>query len=208
VHAPPVIASLTVAFQIGLLMFVAPIFSAPLISGEIESGRFDLLRLTKLSSMRIVSGKFQSVILPLGILIVATLPPYLGLGYIDKSLLPGIVRSAVTLIATVVFICSAGLFFSSLCRHTSTSIAATYVVVVLTCALSLVGLLAQESFSHQLLQWLFVFNPVVTMLSEIALPNLRESFNLWRPNLYFLLISSGVLLVLAALRVRVLVRPE
>jgi len=207
-HAPSVIATLTVSFQVALVLFAAPIFSAPLISSEIESGRFDLLRLTKLSSLRIITGKFESVIIPLAILLVATLPPYLALAYIEPALQKGIIRSTITLGATLLFICSAGIFFSSLSRKTSTSIAATYVVVVLTCVLSLIGLLAQETFSHAVLQRLFVINPVVTMLSESALPELRDRFRLWLPNLYFLLIGSGVLLALASFRVRQLVGPE
>jgi len=207
-HAPAVIAVLTVSFQMALMLFAAPILSAPLISSELESGRFDLLRLTKLSSFKIISGKFQSVLIPLAILVVATLPPYLALGYVDRSLWPGIVRSTITLLATLLFICSAGMFFSAFSRRTATSIAATYVLVVVTCVMSLVGLLAQQSLSHATLQRLFVVNPVVTMLSETALPSLRESFQLWKPNLFFLLCGSVVLLVGAAVRVGRLVRPS
>ena len=202
------IAVFTVSFQMVLILFMAPIFSAPLISSEVESGRFDLLRLTKLRSLAIVSGKFQSVIIPLAILMIATLPPYFALGYIDRTLIPGIARSAGTLVATLLFICASGMFFSSVSRKTSTSIAATYVVVVLTCVLSLVGLLAEQRFSVSLLKPLFVINPVVTMLSETALPDLRDSYHLWLPNLQFLLISAVVLLFLAAVRVGYIVRPR
>jgi hypothetical protein len=207
-YATSIIAVFTVSFQMILVLFLAPIFSAPLISSEVESGRFDLLRLTKMSSLRMVSGKFQSVILPLAILMLATVPPYLALGYIDKSLVPGILRSSVTLLATLLFISAVGLFFSSLCRRTATSIAGTYVVVVVTCVLSLVGLLAPGSFSHGMLQKMFVVNPVVTMLSETALTHLRTDFTLWLPNLYLLLISSVVLLLAATVRVSWLMSPR
>ena len=208
IYATRVIAIFTVSFQMVLVLFLTPIFSAPLISSEIEAGRFDLLRLTKLSSLKIVAGKFESVILPLLILMIATLPPYLALGYIDRSLIPGILHSAATLGATLLFVCSAGLFFSSMARRTSTSVAATYVVVVLTCVVSLVGLLAPEGFSKSVLQPLFVINPVVSMLSEVALPDLRQDFQLWLPNIYFLLSGAVAMLIAAALRVNYLVRPR
>lgn len=207
-HTPRIIAVFTVSFQMVLMLLVAPIFSAPLISSEIESGRFDLLRLTKLSSIKIVSGKFQSVVLPLTMLVIATLPPYLALGYIEPVLWPHIARTGVTLVATLLFVCSAGMFFSAMSRKTATSVAATYVLVVLTCVLSLVGLLAPASFSPAVLRRVFVVNPVVTMLAEVALPSLRDKYELWLPNLYFLLVSSVVLMVLATLRVRMLVRPR
>ncbi len=208
VYAARIIAIFTVSFQMVLVLFVTPIFSAPLISSEVEAGRFDLLRLTKLRSFQIVSGKFQSVILPLFIMMVATLPPYLALGYIKRPLIPGIVRSTATLAATMVFVCAAGVFFSSLSKKTSTSVASTYIIVIITCVLSLVGLLAQESFSHTVLQYMFVINPVVCMLSEVAYPSLRENFQLWLPNLYFLLSGTVVLLSAASIRVHYLVKPR
>ena len=158
--------------------------------------------------MTIVSGKFQSVVLPLIMLVIATLPPYLALGYIEPKLWPRIARTGVTLVATLLFVCAAGIFFSTMSRKTATSVAATYVLVVLTCVLSLVGLLAPDSFSTTVLQRVFVVNPVVTMLAEVALPSLRENYELWLPNLRFLLVSSVVLLVLATLRMRMLVRPR
>lgn len=208
VYAARNIAIFTVSFQMVLVLFVTPIFSGPLISSEVEAGRFDLLRLTKLRSLQIVSGKFQSVIIPLFIMMLATLPPYIALGYIKPSLVPGIIRSAGTLVVTLLFVCAAGVFFSSISRKTSTSVASTYVVVVIMGVLSLVGLLAQDSFSHTVLQYMFVINPVVCMLSEVAYPSLRDNFQLWLPNLYFLLTGTVVLLCASAIRVYYLVKPR
>ncbi|MBS3764103.1 MAG: ABC transporter permease, partial [Planctomycetes bacterium] len=202
------IAIFTVSFQMVLILFLGPIFSAPLISREIENGHFDLLRLTKLRSLKIVAGKFESVILPLAILMVATLPPYLMLGYVKPEFVPGILRSSATLLVTLIFVCSAGIFFSSMCRKTSSSIAGTYTVVVLTCVMSLFGLLAAQSIHPDVLQKIFVINPVVTMLSETALTDLRETYDLWLPNLYILGGSIVVLLFVASLRVAMLVRPR
>ena len=195
-------------FQAALVLFLAPIFSAPLISSEIESHRMDLLRLTRIPSWRIVSGKFQSVIIPLLFLMIATLPPYLALGRIQPDLIPRLVRSATTLLATLLFVASTGLFFSSMSRKSSTAIAATYVAVIGTCALGLVGLLGQDRFSPSWLERIFAINPVVTMLSEIGPKQLRQSFNLWLPNLRFLLVGTGVMLTLTTIKVARLMQPE
>ncbi|MFW5914909.1 MAG: ABC transporter permease [Planctomycetota bacterium] len=207
-YATRIIAIFTVSFQMALVLFLTPIFSGPLISSEIEAGRFDLLRLTKLKPLQIVTGKFQSVLLPLVIMMLATMPPYLALGYIDRALVPGILRSSATLGATLLFVCAAGIFFSSMARRTSTSVAATYIVVILMGVVSLVGLLARAGLSHSVLQTIFVINPVVAMLSEIAVPSLKQDFNLWLPNIYILLSGSAALLLAAAVRVHYLVRPR
>ncbi len=206
-YAPSIIAVFTISFQMTLILFMGPIFSAPLISREVENQRFDLLRLTRLSSFTIVSGKYQSVIIPVVLLLIATLPPYFALGYVDRTLITGILRSSATLLATLIFICSAGVMFSSFAKRTSSSIAATYVVVVATCVLSLIGLLARQHFSHDVLQTMFVVNPIVVMLSEIALPELRETFRLWLPNIYFLIIAAISMLFVAVIRVSYIVRP-
>ena len=118
--------------------------------------------------------------------------------------------------ATLLFLSSAGVFFSSLSRKSSTSIAATYVTAVVICVLSLIGVLAPDRFSEPALARVFVVNPVVTVLRESAATQdspamfqaLRERSDLWLPNLRFLLVSTVVLLALTVARVRALMRPD
>ena len=204
------IAILAVSLQSVLFLFVGPVLSATLISSEIEGERFDLLRLTRLSGWRIVSGKFQAALLPLAILLVATLPPYFLLAKIDPMLdmQMVIIRTGLTMLCMLLFIVSAGMFFSAVGRRSSFSIAATYVVVVIICVLGLIGLFRLDSFSHPVLYAMFVINPIVTVLSEVALPAVRGRFDLWQSNLVFLLVGSGILLLLTVLRVSMLLRPE
>ena len=199
-----------------LIFFLVPLFSAPLISSEIESRHLDLLRLSRLSSLGIVVGKLESVVVLVSILLVATLPALLALGHVQKELVVPIKHCSATLLATVLFLSSAGVFFSSLSRKSSTSIAATYVTAVVICVLSLIGVLAPDRFSEPALARVFVVNPVVTVLRESAatqdspamLQALRERFDLWLPNLRFLLVSTVVLLALTVARVRALMRPD
>jgi len=204
------IATLTVCLQAVLFLFIVPILSSTLICGEIEGKRFDLLRLTRLSSWRIVSGKLLAILLPLVILMIATLPPYLILARIDPDprLKAAVVRSSVTMLSMLVFLSLVGIFFSSMGRRTAFSIAATYVVVVLTCVGGVMGLLGFSAFSRGTLYIMFVINPIVTVLGEVALSEKLEGFNLWGANLAFLWGASLVLLGLTVLRVRRLIRPE
>ena len=67
---------------------------------------------------------------------MATRPALQALGHVQKGLVVPIKH------------CSAGVFFSSLSRKSSTSIAATYVTAMVICVLSLIGVLAPDRFSE------------------------------------------------------------
>jgi len=201
------IAVFVVCFQMALVMFIAPILSAPLISAELESGQFDLFRITRLNSWTIVSGKLQAVLLPVIILLLATIPPYFVIAYIEPELIGGVLRSTVTVLATMLFFCSAGLCCSSFTSKTARAIATTYSLVVAVCVISMLGLLAGGILSERVLEWLFKTNPIISALSQVSMPSLKK-YDLWHPNLVILIVSSVVLLLLGAFRVRYLVRPK
>ena len=153
--SPDTICILVVNFQMALIFFLVPLFSAPLISSEIASRHLDLLRLSRLTNLGIVVGKLESVVVLVSILLVATLPPLLALGHVQKEPVVSIKHCS----ATLLFLSSAGVFFSSLSRRSSTSIAATYVTAAVICVLSLIGVLAPDRFSEPELTRVFVVTP-------------------------------------------------
>lgn len=202
-----VIAVFVICFQLMLVMFIAPIMSAPLISAEVESGQFDLLRITRLNSWTIITGKFEAVLFPIVIMLIATIPPYFVITYIEPNLLMGVIRSTATVLATVFFFCAAGLCFSSFSSKTARAIAGTYTLVVVVCVLSLLGLLARGILSDRILEWMFKTNPIIAALSQVSLPLLKD-YNLWQPNLIFLIAGGLLLLIIGSIRVSFLVRPK
>ncbi|WOO39714.1 hypothetical protein [Rubellicoccus peritrichatus] len=64
----------------GFLLFILPLMGANALSGENRESRLDLLVLTRLSSRRIVYGKWLAVVVQ-GILLMTALLPYLVLRY-------------------------------------------------------------------------------------------------------------------------------
>jgi ABC-type transport system involved in multi-copper enzyme maturation permease subunit len=202
-----IIAVFLVCFQMAIVLFLVPILSAPLVSAEIENGQFELLRFTRLRAWTIVSGKFQAVLIPVLILLGATVPPYFVIAYLDANLIGGMIRAVVTVVLSVVFVCAAGLCTSAFSRRTARAISATYTLVVVLCVISMLGLLARGILEERVLVWLFRVNPVAVALGQLELGVLKD-YDLWRWNAQFLAIGALVMLVTAALRVGCLLRPR
>ena len=57
-------------------MLLTPALAAGLISSEVESGGWQLLQMTPLSARKILIGKLASVVWPLLLILVSTLPGY------------------------------------------------------------------------------------------------------------------------------------
>jgi len=109
----------------------------------------------------------------------------------------------------VVAMTASGLFFSSFMRKTAHALAATYTLVVLMVVLTLLGGLTEGIFSPKVLEWVYRINPLTCALTQfVTLHSHQAQFLLWRPNLYFMLGATVVLLLIAAVRVRTLVRPR
>ena len=68
------IGGILVVMQVALIVLITPSLSSGLISQEVESGGWQLLQMTPLSTMQIVWGKLLSVLLPLALILCATLP--------------------------------------------------------------------------------------------------------------------------------------
>ncbi len=82
--SPDRVAVTLVVYQLTLVVLIAPALAAPTISGERESGVFELLRATPLSSWTIVAGKFQAALLPLLLIIAVTTAVYASVLYVES----------------------------------------------------------------------------------------------------------------------------
>src|SRR6185369_3271410 len=81
------LASVMVLLSFALVILITPTLASSLISGERESGGWQLLQMTPLSSFTIVSGKLMSVVVTLLLILLATLPGYAVVVLIDNSML-------------------------------------------------------------------------------------------------------------------------
>ena len=110
---PETIGGLMVLLQGALIVLLTPALAAGLISSEVESGGWQLLQMTPLSARKILVGKLASVVWPLLLILVSTLPGYLVMVYIEPAMWLQIRQVLICLTFTAVFSLTLSLAFSS-----------------------------------------------------------------------------------------------
>ncbi|MDQ4034682.1 MAG: ABC transporter permease [Chloroflexota bacterium] len=117
-------------FQLILVCFIAPAFTAGQISLEREKQTLDLLISTPMRPGAIVIGKLAAALAFVVLMIVAAIPitaivlMYGGAGVED------IVRQQLVLLATALMLGAIGLFFSALLKRTQAATVLTYITVL------------------------------------------------------------------------------
>ena len=156
-------------FQLLLVSFVTPAFTAGVISGERERQTLDLLICTRLSSASIVLNKLLASISYIVLLIVASLPVFGVVYFFGGVLLQEIGQAFVVYLMTALTFGAVGVFCSSIFRRTQVSVVVTYIIVFffLVGTVALGAFLANLSmrtgdYSTPLITYL---NPVVALCS-------------------------------------------
>jgi len=166
-----VIGGLLVLFQVTLLIVFAPSLGSSLVSAERESGSWQLLRMTPLSAGAILRGKLMSVVLPLLLVLCATLPGYVVIIVTKPELIPQVERVIVCLGLTAVFAVLLAAAASTLFRATATATVASYLALVAICVGPLLVWLAREApFGHETVQTVLMFDPVAAALQAFETP--------------------------------------
>jgi ABC-2 type transport system permease protein len=124
---------LYICFFIGLGLLTVTIFPAASITSEKEARTWPLLLLTPLTGWQILTGKFVGV-LRRSMFVWLLLLIYIGLfwlfEYVGIGLL-AIVKMAVIVAGSVVFLCGTGFYFSSRFRRTSAAVIANFILTIL-----------------------------------------------------------------------------
>lgn len=199
----PVIAVLMVLF----IVLVGPAVTSGTICADRETGVWDLLRTSRVPSWRIVSGKFQASIIPLLLLAGAMVPSLFVLLYFEKDLLPQIWDVLAVAGMTLLFVATAGMFFSSLFSRTAVATAWTYGLVLLLGLLSLVVLLDETLVSAPYRRAVFLVNPVATALAaggNAAMQRLTD----WGAHLRIMGIATAAMFFVTVVRVFQLRQPD
>jgi hypothetical protein len=127
-HLLAYVATVLVAFQIGVIGLVAPSLTSSAVSGEIENGTFEMLRMTPLGGGEIFWGKFIPAFLPAVLPVIALLPAYLAVCYIDTSYVMRLVQLLPVVVMAVAFCCTLGLCCSSFVNNTARATVSAYVI--------------------------------------------------------------------------------
>ena len=197
----PLLAATVVAILMAaLVILVGPAMTSGAICADRESGVWDLLRVTRMSSWRIVSGKFQASIIPLLLLTGATVPALLIVLAFQMSLLDNVLRVLAVVGVTVAFVATCGMLFSSFASKTSTATAWTYAVVLSIGLGSLLVMMGGELFSSRFIEAIFRFNPIAAAMHAAGYPGMQK-YHLFVPFLQIMGTATGVLVIITILRV-------
>lgn len=205
---PEVLGTMMVVLQYSLVILLTPSLASGLISAERESGGWALMQMTPLSPLQIVVGKLLSVLGTLTLVLLATLPGYVVILYIDPNQAPVILRVLQSLVVMSVFAVLLSAALSSIFSRTAGATAAAYTLLVGLCAGSMVFWLGRGApFSHELVQSVLMFNPLAAALSIIGSPGF-EHYNIALANLWIMAGGGLLCLVVLLVRTRQLSRPQ
>lgn len=113
-------------FQLILVCFIAPAFTAGQISMEREKQTLDLLISTPLRPGAIVVGKLLAALAFVGLMIVAAIPISAIVLMYGGASVDDIVRQQIVLLASALGFGAVGLFFSALLKRTQAATVLTY----------------------------------------------------------------------------------
>ena len=202
------IGGIMVVMQVALIVLITPSLSAGLISNEREGHGWLLLRTTPLSIPRIIWGKLLSVILPLMLILCATLPGYLVMVYIEPGMELQVKRVVICLVLTAVFAMLLSSAVGSLFQRTAAATASAYALLLAICAIPLLVWMGRDApFGHDTVEAALRLNPIAAALSVIRMPGF-QNYVLIPANWWFLEIVSVVSLLVLLTQTYRISRPQ
>ena len=163
------IGPLLVLMQVILVVVLTPSLASGLISGERDSGGWEILRMTPLSTLRVITGKLLSVVWTLLLVLMATLPGYVMTVLIKPDLSLQIQLVLVSLFWTTLQALAISAAVGSLFRYTAVSTSVTYVAVVAFFLTPMLFWVAREApFGHSTVETALLATPVGAALNVIG----------------------------------------
>lgn len=202
------IGGIMVLLQASLIILLTPSLTAGLISGEVESGGWQLLQMTPLSSFSVLIGKLASVVWPVLMILVATLPGYVVMAYIQDGMWPQIRQILICLGLSAVFSISLSFAVSSMFSRTAIATTVAYSALILVCAgTMLIWLLQDAPFGHSTVEVALRLNPIAAALSVIRAPGFTE-YELIPDNWWVMGATSMAFVIVVLVRIAKLSRPQ
>ena len=161
-----------VAAQFTLIAVIAPSLTSPSISNEIESGTFETLRMTPLSGRRILAGKFAAAMVPALLPVLALLPAYATVCFINETYLWTLRQITPVILLSVVFSGAVGLLCSAFFETTARATVAAYGIIIAVFLLPIFAFWAKGIFLNgQTAGWIVNVSPL-----GVAIANAQRSF--------------------------------
>ena len=203
-----VIGGIMILLQAGLIVLFTPSLAAGLICGEIESQGWQLLQMTPLSARKIVVGKLLSVIWTMMLVLCATLPGYLVMGWILPEKRPQIYQVLICLIWAALFSVLVSAAISSLYKKTAAATATAYAVLSSVCiGTFFCWLFRGAPFGEQFVEAVLCINPIAAAMQVIGTPGF-VNYDLLSTNGWIMGIGCSLSLAILVVQTYRLTRPN
>jgi len=202
------IGAIIVVMQMALIVLLTPGLAAGLISGEVESGGWNLLRITPMSPGVILRGKLLSVCWTMLLVLCATLPGYLVMIWIEPLMTEQVQRIVICQFATGAFAIILSMAVSSLVKRTAVATTVSYILLFLICAGPMLVWLGRDApFGHTTVERALLLTPLAAAFSVIKTPGFG-TYDLVPGNWWVLGSLSIALICILLIRIRLLIRPD
>lgn len=202
------IGSLLIGLQMALIVLLTPGLSSGLLASELETGSWTLLRMTPLSSLRIVTGKLFSVAWTLLLILLATLPGYVVMIYLKPILQTQVLYVVASLGLASAFTLIASAAIGSFFRRTTPATITSYALLTALTGLPLLIWLGRDApFGFRVVQSALVLSPISSALSFMGAADF-EQYHLVPGNWYFLGAGSVLGLLIFWFRAWKLAQPD
>ena len=200
------VAAVIVAFQVGIITLIDPSLTSPAVSSEVESGTFEILRLTPLRSGEMFWGKFIPAFLPALLPIIALLPAYGAICFVNQIYIRSIVMMLPVFTLSVALCCTTGLACSTFAANTARATVFNYFIIAAIVVLPLLAWFAAGTFiSPRVASWLAMPSPLVVALNLLP-EGSSEIARLYSHHLILTAVTCVVMLLVARFRLGLLLR--
>ena len=123
--------SIMTGIELGLILLITPMLTAGTIAGEREKQTLDILLTTRLTPEKLISGKLQSALSTILMLVFSSLPVLALVFSVGGVTFRDLAQFIVLIFITSIYIGSMGMFFSVLCRRTTEATIWSYVALAI-----------------------------------------------------------------------------
>jgi ABC-type transport system involved in multi-copper enzyme maturation permease subunit len=169
------IAATMVILQMALLLLLGPSLGAGLIASEVESGGWQLLRASPISPIRVVVGKLMSTIWTLLLMLLATLPGYVVMSYIQPQIGGQVSNVVLSLIVAIIMVTMISACVSAFSKTTAVATATSYAILLTLFAGTLLIWVARgRPFGPFVVERALMLNPTAAALAEMKTPGFEQ----------------------------------
>jgi ABC-type transport system involved in multi-copper enzyme maturation permease subunit len=200
------VAAVLVAFQIGLIGLINPSLTASAIGSEVEAGTFELLRLSPLRSGQVFWGKFLPAFLPALLPIIALLPAYGAICFVNQAYLHSFLLLLPVVVALVALCCASGLMCSAFLGNTTQATLTNYVFISAIIVLPLLAWFASGAVLDVRLSALLATPSALAVGLNLLPEGQTEIARQWQTHLFWIVGLMLFMLLLTRVRLTSLLR--